>query len=202
MDALTALSPLDGRYRPKTQDLRPHFSEAALIRRRVEVEVEWLIALSQEPQIPLPALDSALADKLRRLYRDWDLSLASRVKAIEATTNHDVKAVEYLLGEELEKLGQGSLKPWVHFACTSEDINNLCHGLMMRDAVQQCLVPVMQDLLTKLEALAQTHRAAAMMSRTHGQPASPTTMGKELQNVAERFKRQLAQVRAQQYLGK
>ncbi|MDT8447771.1 MAG: adenylosuccinate lyase [bacterium] len=199
---LTALSPLDGRYQSKISDLSPIFSEYGLIRFRLTVEIEWLIALGQEPQFTsLAPLGSELEEDLRGLYRQITPEEAARVKEIEATTNHDVKAVEYWIGEALESRGRGDLKPFVHFACTSEDINNLAYGLMVKEGML-ALMPVLEDLLAQFEAKAEEYRHAPMMCRTHGQPATPSTMGKEFKNVAARFARQLGQFERQEYLGK
>ena len=202
-DSLTALSPLDGRYASKVAPLRPIFSEYGLIRFRVQVEIEWLIALAQEPSFEALAPFSAeLCTSLRDLYANFDTTKAQRVKDIEATTNHDVKAVEYLIGEHLDALGQGDLKPFVHFACTSEDINNLSYGLMVKAGVTEEILPVLEQMASTLEAMANEHRNAPMMARTHGQPASPTTLGKELYNVYARLSRQIKGIAAQEYLGK
>ena len=200
---LTALSPLDGRYQSKVTGLMPIFSEMGLIRLRLNVEIEWLIALSEEPGIgELSPLSEELKKNLRGLYQNLSLEQASRVKEIEKTTNHDVKAVEYLIGETLEALGQGALKPFVHFACTSEDINNLAYGLMIKEGITLVILPALESLLVTLEQKAKEYRAAPMMARTHGQPASPTTMGKELYNVTQRLDRQIKGLKTQEYLGK
>ncbi|WP_149193584.1 adenylosuccinate lyase [Luteimonas suaedae] len=189
---LLALSPLDGRYAGKVDALRPIFSEYGLIRARVRVEVEWLLALAAHPAIvELPAFDQARRTKLRRLVDDFSVADAARVKEIERTTNHDVKAVEYFIKERLQ--GQPDLAAaleFVHFACTSEDINNLSYALMLGDARQQVLLPKLDALIEKLRAMAHAHAALPMLSRTHGQTASPTTLGKELANVVARLQRQ------------
>ena len=191
-DALTALSPLDGRYAGKVDALRPIFSESGLIRARVKVEVEWLLALADEPGIvELEPFSAAAIARLRALADDFPPGDAARVKDIEATTNHDVKAVEYLIREKLQ--GDAELGPaleFVHFACTSEDINNLSYSLMLSQARQQVLLPELDALIGKLRALAHEHAALPMLSRTHGQTASPTTVGKELANVVARLRRQ------------
>jgi len=202
-DSLTALSPLDGRYESKVAPLRGVFSEYGLIRFRLQVEVEWLVALSLEPSFePLAPLSADLISKLRDVYQGLTPEKANRVKEIEKVTNHDVKAVEYLIGEELDALGQPDLKPFVHFACTSEDINNLAYGLMVKEGVTQGMVPVLEQVMAKIEAMANEYRDAPMMARTHGQPASPTTMGKEFYNVYARLDRQLKGIKNQEYLGK
>ena len=191
-DALTALSPLDGRYAGKVDALRPIFSEYGLIKARVKVEVEWLLALAAEPGIPeLPAFSTAAAARLRALADDFSVADAARVKAIEATTNHDVKAVEYLIKELLKDDAElGPALEFVHFACTSEDINNLSYSLMLGEARQQVLLPKLDALIQALRAMAHEHAALPMLSRTHGQTASPTTVGKELANVVARLQRQ------------
>ncbi|HMT38561.1 MAG TPA: adenylosuccinate lyase [Thermomonas sp.] len=191
-DALTALSPLDGRYAGKVDALRPIFSEYGLIRARVKVEVEWLLALANEPGIVelKPFSDAAVA-RLRALADGFSVADAARVKAIEATTNHDVKAVEYLIKERLQDDPElGPALEFVHFACTSEDINNLSYALMLSQARQDVLLPKIDALIQKLRAMAHEHAALPMLSRTHGQTASPTTVGKELANVVARLQRQ------------
>ena len=191
-DALTALSPLDGRYAGKVDALRPIFSESGLIRARVKVEVEWLLALAAEPGIvELKPFSDAAAARLRALAENFSLEDAARVKAIEATTNHDVKAVEYLIKEKLANDAElGPALEFVHFACTSEDINNLSYALMLSEARRAVLLPKLDALIDRLRALAHEHAALPMLSRTHGQTASPTTVGKELANVVARLRRQ------------
>ena len=202
--ALTALSPLDGRYAAKVDALRPIFSEYGLIRARVQVEIAWLLALADEPGIPeLPAFSPAAAAALRALADGFSVEDAARVKAIEATTNHDVKAVEYFLKERLAD--DAALKPaleFVHFACTSEDINNLSYALMLKQAREAVLLPRLDALVATLSSMAREHAETPMLSRTHGQTASPTTLGKELANVAARLKRQRAQLAQVEILGK
>ena len=191
-DALTALSPLDGRYAGKVDALRPIFSEYGLIRARVKVEVEWLLALAAEPGIVelKPFSDAAVA-RLRALADGFSVADAARVKTIEATTNHDVKAVEYLIKERLQDDPElGPALEFVHFACTSEDINNLSYALMLSQARQDVLLPKLDALIERLRAMAHEHAALPMLSRTHGQTASPTTVGKELANVVARLQRQ------------
>ncbi len=189
---LLALSPLDGRYAGKVDALRPIFSEFGLIKARVKVEVEWLLALAAEPGIvELPAFDAAAATRLRALADGLSVADAARVKEIERTTNHDVKAVEYLIKERLKD--DPVLAPaleFVHFACTSEDINNLSYALMLNEARQTVLLPRLDQLIQALRAMAHAHAELPMLSRTHGQTASPTTVGKELANVVARLQRQ------------
>ena len=202
--ALLALSPLDGRYAGKVAALRPIFSESGLIRARVHVEVEWLLALAAEPAIQeLPALPAAAVERLRNLARDFGTADAARVKEIEATTNHDVKAVEYWIKERLRDDADlaGALE-FVHFACTSEDINNLSYALMLSQARQFVLLPRLDALIQKLRTMAHEHAALPMLSRTHGQTASPTTVGKELANVLARLQRQRRQLAAVEMPGK
>ena len=196
-DALTALSPLDGRYAGKVDALRPIFSEYGLIKARVKVEVEWLLALANDPGIvELKPFSDAAAARLRALADGFSVEDAARVKAIEATTNHDVKAVEYLIKERLkDDAGHpdselGPALEFVHFACTSEDINNLSYALMLNEARLSVLLPKLDALIEKLRAMAHEHAALPMLSRTHGQTASPTTVGKELANVVARLQRQ------------
>ena len=201
---LLALSPLDGRYAAKVEALRPIFSEYGLVKARVHVEVEWLLALAAEPGIvELPAFAPAAAARLRALASQFSVADAARVKDIERTTNHDVKAVEYFIKERLA--GDTELGPsleFVHFACTSEDINNLSYALMLRQARHDVLAPAIAGLAGKLRALAHEHAALPMLSRTHGQTASPTTVGKEIANTLARLERQSAQMAAVAMPGK
>ncbi len=195
---LTALSPLDGRYAGKVDALRPIFSEYGLMHRRVMVEIAWLIALADEPAIaelaPFPA---AARSALNKIAEGFSVTDAERIKDIEATTNHDVKAVEYFIKECIG--GDAALKQakeFVHFACTSEDINNLAYALMLRDARDRVLLPELDATIGKLRELAHANAALPMLSRTHGQTASPTTLGKELANVVARLERQRKQLAA------
>mgnify|MGYP003606605522 CR=1 FL=1 len=187
--ALTALSPLDGRYAAKVDPLRPIFSEWGLMRRRVQVEIAWLRALAAEPGIvELPSFSAAAQGRLEAIVEDFDLAAGERIKAIEATTNHDVKAVEYFIKERMD--GDPELaraREFVHFACTSEDINNLAYALMLRDAREGVLLPAFDRIIATLRAMAHAHAALPMLARTHGQTASPTTLGKELANVVARL---------------
>ena len=202
--SLLALSPLDGRYAGKVEALRPIFSEFGLIAARVRVEVEWLLALAAEPGIvelePLPA--PAIA-RLRALSNEFSTADAARVKEIERTTNHDVKAVEYFIKERLkDDADLSAALEFVHFACTSEDINNLSYSLMLGRARETVLLPALDSLAATLRSLAHTHAALPMLSRTHGQTASPTTVGKEFANVLARLERQRGQLAGIQMLGK
>ena len=190
VSTIRALSPADGRYFDKVSGLRDIFSEYGLIRYRVLVEVRWLQCLADEPQIgDLAPLSSVMKDVLNHIVDDFSLDDAERVKTIETTTNHDVKAVEYFVRE---KLGNGpetqALKDFLHFACTSEDINNLSYAVMMRTARSDVLIPQMRELLNKLVVLAKEHADVSMLSRTHGQTASPTTLGKEVANFVARLR--------------
>lgn len=204
LSALTALSPVDGRYGSKAAALRPIFSEYGLIRNRVIVEVRWLQHLASIPAIAeVPALSADANAHLEALVTDFKEDYAERIKAIERTTNHDVKAVEYFLKEYVaDHTELAAVSEFIHFACTSEDINNLSHALMLRDARDQVMLPVMHELHQAIMHLAVEHKAVPMMARTHGQPATPTTLGKEMANVAIRLQRQLEQLNAVPLLGK
>ncbi len=204
LSALTAVAPVDGRYAEKCAELRKYFSEFALIRYRTLVEVRWLQHLAAEPLIEeLPPLSNVLKDHLNHIVDEFGVEDARRIKAIEATTNHDVKAVEYFLRE---RLGDGSdtakLSEFIHFACTSEDINNLAYALMLAHARDRVLIPVMNELVTALRNMAHQLSDVSMLSRTHGQSASPTTMGKEIANFAHRLARQRRALAAVTPLGK
>ncbi|TYT23960.1 adenylosuccinate lyase [Luteimonas viscosa] len=201
---LLALSPLDGRYAGKVDALRPIFSEYGLIHARVRVEVEWLIALAAEPAITgLPAFDPTQTAALQALWQGFSVADAARVKEIERTTNHDVKAVEYFIKERLkDEASLAQALEFVHFACTSEDINNLAYALMLGQARQQVLLPKLDALIGKLRGMAHEHAALPMLARTHGQSASPTTVGKEIANVVARLQRQGEQLAAVSITGK
>ncbi|WP_329766286.1 adenylosuccinate lyase [Stenotrophomonas geniculata] len=202
--ALLALSPLDGRYAGKVDALRPIFSEYGLIKARITVEVEWLLALAAEPGIvELAAFSDAAIVRLRALASGFSPAQAARVKEIERTTNHDVKAVEYFIKEQLKD--DAELAPaleFVHFACTSEDINNLSYGLMLEQARRDVVLPTLDGIATALRTLAHAQAGQPMLSRTHGQTASPTTLGKELANVVARLERQRRQIAAVELTGK
>ena len=203
LSELTAVSPIDGRYAAKTASLREIFSEYGLIKRRVEVEVRWLEKLASHNGIPEVAKLSADATKvLNNLVTEFSLDDAARVKEIESTTNHDVKAVEYLIKERTDGNAElDAVKEFVHFACTSEDINNLSHAMMLRDG-REVLASQMDSVVNANDALAKEHASQPMLSRTHGQTASPTTVGKEMANVSARLRRQVQQVRSVELLGK
>ncbi|WP_024890555.1 adenylosuccinate lyase [Luteimonas huabeiensis] len=202
--ALLALSPLDGRYAAKVDALRPIFSEYGLIRARVRVEIAWLLALAAEPGI-VELADFGAADRaaLAALAEGFSVADAARVKEIERTTNHDVKAVEYFIKERLrDQAGLAPALEFVHFACTSEDINNLAYGLMLAQARDEALLPAYRGIADALRALAHAQAGQPMLSRTHGQTASPTTLGKELANVVARLERQIRQIAAVELTGK
>ncbi|MCG8612750.1 MAG: adenylosuccinate lyase, partial [Pseudomonadales bacterium] len=204
LNALTALSPIDGRYGSKTADLRNHFSEYGLIRNRVKVEVRWLQALSNHPEITeVPPFSDAANAKLEELVTGFSEAHAERVKAIESEINHDVKAVEYLIKEHIQDTPElNAVREFVHFACTSEDINNLSHALMLSGGLNDVLRPTMNKTTEAIAALAAQYADEPMLSRTHGQTASPTTVGKELANVVARMQRQLKQLDNVELLGK
>lgn len=199
-----ALSPLDGRYYSKVADLRPYFSEFALIRYRVQVEIEWLKSLSDESLITeVPAFSPATITQLDLLAKNFSISDAEAIKAIEKHTNHDVKAVEYWLKTSLTKNTEVSrVSEFIHFACTSEDINNLSHGLMLKDSRDRVILPMLKRIIDNLMELAHRSMDVSMLSRTHGQPATPTTMGKEIANVVYRLQRGYEQIANVAILGK
>ncbi|SFQ86415.1 adenylosuccinate lyase [Halopseudomonas formosensis] len=204
LSSLTAVSPVDGRYGSKTASLRSIFSEYGLLRFRVQVEVRWLQCLAAHPGIPEIKPFSAEANALlNSLVDNFQLSHAERIKEIERTTNHDVKAVEYLLKEEAKALPElDAVAEFIHFACTSEDINNLSHALMLRAGRDEVVLPMMRRIADEIRNLAVQFADIPMLSRTHGQPASPTTLGKEMANVVYRLERQIAQIEAVPLLGK
>ena len=203
LTALTALSPVDGRYAGKAEALREHFSEYGLIRARVIVEIRWLQRLAELAGITeVPPLSVEATAFLEALIRDFSLEDAERIKRIERTTNHDVKAVEYFLKEKIADQAElNAITEFVHFACTSEDINNLSHGVMLSDGLK-ALLPRMHNVVDAITRLAHEHAALPMLSRTHGQAASPSTLGKEMANVAYRLQRQLKQIESVEILGK
>ncbi|HET8850750.1 MAG TPA: adenylosuccinate lyase [Marinobacter sp.] len=204
LTALTAISPVDGRYGSKVSVFRSIFSEYGLIRNRVTVEIRWLQKLAQHPAITeVPAFSDQANAALDSLVSEFSLPDAERIKEIERTTNHDVKAVEYFIKEKIAGVPElHAVTEFVHFACTSEDINNLSHALMLREGLNHGLLPAMNTVVDKLADLAKTHAEQPMLSRTHGQTASPTTVGKELANVVYRLRRQLAQISQVELMGK
>ncbi|NID15059.1 adenylosuccinate lyase [Luteibacter yeojuensis] len=201
---LTALSPLDGRYAAKMESLRPIFSEFGLMHRRVHVEIHWLLALGAQPGIvELPAFSADAVTRLLAISNEFSVEDGERIKAIEATTNHDVKAVEYFIKEKIgSDPALAQAKEFVHFACTSEDINNLAYSLMLRDARHEVLLPALDQVIATLRGLAHAHAGLPLLSRTHGQTASPSTMGKEIANVVARLERQRRQLVAIEIPGK
>ena len=204
LSSLTAVSPIDGRYGSKTVDLRAIFSEYGLIRHRVLVEIRWLQALAAHPGIPeVPAFGEHARHVLERIVANFSVEDAHRVKNIERTTNHDVKAIEYFLKEKIEGNAElEAVSEFIHFACTSEDVNNLAHALMLREGRGQVLLPQIDEVIAAIRKLAHEHAELPMLSRTHGQPASPTTLGKEMANVVHRLHRQREQIVAVSLLGK
>ncbi len=204
LTSLTAVSPVDGRYGSKVTDLQPIFSEFGLIRHRVQVEIRWLQALAAQQEIAeVPTLSEHADNILNGIIDKFNVDDAHRIKNIERTTNHDVKAVEYFLKEKIAGNQElEAVSEFIHFACTSEDINNLSHALMLREGRGQVLLPQMDDVIGAIKAMAHEHADRPMLSRTHGQPASPTTLGKEMANVAYRLQHQRNQVASISMLGK
>jgi len=204
LSSLTAVSPVDGRYGSKTEDLRPIFSEFGLIRYRVLVEIRWLQALADHPDIAeVPPLSGPASGLLNGILENFSVVDASRIKDIERTTNHDVKAVEYFIKERIAGTAElEAVSEFVHFACTSEDINNLAHALMLREGRERVLMPRMDEVAATVRTLAHALADLPMLSRTHGQPASPTTLGKELANVVYRLDHRRKQVAEVRLLGK
>ncbi len=201
--ALSEIGPIDGRYRRRTRALGAYFSEYALIRYRVRVEIEWYLSLAAHPGFDaLAALKNSARQRLRRIYEDFSIVDARAVKKFEAETNHDVKAVEYFLKQKFSAIDPALPSEIVHFACTSEDISNLAWALMLKEFVERELVPQLERLLAAIATMARRFKSVAMIARTHGQAASPTTMGKELAVFAARLERQLGQLGRQEYLGK
>jgi adenylosuccinate lyase len=204
LSPLNALSPLDGRYKSKLDDLRPYFSEYALIKHRAMVEVEWLKALAGEAALKeIAPFSPATIDELAKAIDSFAETEAAQVKAIESRTNHDVKALEYWLKERFDGNPEiRAVSEFIHFACTSEDINNLSHGLMLKQGRDQVMLPMLDQLIARLTELAKELAELPMLSHTHGQPASPTTLGKELANVVYRLRRQREQLVSVEILGK
>ena len=204
LDSLTAISPIDGRYAAKTESLRGIFSEYGLIYHRLLVEIRWLQTLSRTADIDeVPEFSEAANTLLESIIENFDPSEAQKIKEIERTTNHDVKAVEYYLKQQVAQNPElNAVSEFIHFACTSEDINNLSHALMLKSGRDEILIPMAKEALDMITRLAHQYAAVPMMSRTHGQPASPTTLGKEFANVAYRMRRQLKQIEAVEILAK
>ena len=204
LSATTALTPLDGRYGNKVKALRPIFSEYGLIKYRSLVEIKWLQALSEEAKIEeVPAFISETNKQLNAIVENFSTADAEAVKKIEATTNHDVKAVEYFLKDKSDSIAEvKAVSEFFHFACTSEDINNLSYALMLKEAREQVILPTFASVVAAIKELANDNADTAMLARTHGQPASPTTLGKEMRNVVARLERQLEQIQQVSLLGK
>ena len=203
LDTLTAVSPIDGRYRGKTEKLANYFSEYALIRYRVLVEIEYFIALCELPLPQLKSFDHSLVERLRDIYRNLDEKDAARVKEIEKTTNHDVKAVEYFIKEEFDKIGGlNRYKEFVHFGLTSQDINNTSFPLMLKEALNDVYYPLLQELIDQLQTYAEEWKNVPMLAKTHGQPASPTRLGKEIEVFVYRLNEQLATLKACKFTAK
>lgn len=196
LDALTAVSPIDGRYRSKTESLADYFSEYALIRYRVRVEIEYFITLCELPLPQLESFNSALFEQLRDIYRNFDEASAARVKEIESITNHDVKAVEYFIKEEFDKIGGlDNYKEFIHFGLTSQDINNTSVPLSVKEALEEVFYPQVEELIAQLKEYAEAWKDVPMLAKTHGQPASPTRLGKEVEVYVYRLSEQLAILR-------
>lgn len=196
LDALTAVSPIDGRYRSKTESLADYFSEYALIRYRVRVEIEYFITLCELPLPQLESFNSALFEQLRDIYRNFDEASAARVKEIESITNHDVKAVEYFIKEEFDKIsGLDDYKEFIHFGLTSQDINNTSVPLSVKEALEEVFYPQVEELIAQLKEYAEAWKDVPMLAKTHGQPASPTRLGKEVEVYVYRLSEQLATLR-------
>ncbi|HHA0033570.1 TPA: adenylosuccinate lyase [Yersinia enterocolitica] len=204
LSSLTAVSPIDGRYGDKVSALRPIFSEFGLLKFRVQVEVRWLQKLAACAEIKeVPAFDANANAYLDKIVQEFNEQDAQRIKTIERTTNHDVKAVEYFLKEKVESVpALHAVSEFIHFACTSEDINNLSHALMLQTARQDVILPEWRKIIDSIKALAHQYRDLPLLSRTHGQPATPSTIGKELANVAYRMERQFRQLSQVEILGK
>jgi len=199
MNTLNAISPLDGRYASSVNDLSPYFSEMALMQYRLKVEVEYLIALGNEKSIKdLPAFSKDEQTRLRKIYQNFNSAGAEKIKEIEATTNHDVKAVEYYIQSKVKE----ALHPWIHFALTSEDVNNLSYTLMWQNGLKQVYLPALQSVNGELKKMARSYKNESMLSMTHGQPATPTTFGKELSVFSRRLDRQIKQIKSHSMLGK
>ena len=203
LDTLTAVSPIDGRYRSKTEPLANYFSEYALIRYRVRVEIEYFITLCELPLPQLASFDHSLFERLRNIYRDFTEESASRVKEIEKTTNHDVKAVEYFIKEEFDKIGGlDSYKEFIHFGLTSQDINNTSVPLSLKEALENEFYPQVEELIQQLQQYADEWKDVPMLAKTHGQPASPTRLGKEVMVYVYRLTEQLNSLKACKYTAK
>ena len=202
-DPLKNISPLDGRYSKSIETLSDYFSESALIKYRIKVEIEYLIHLSRQKEVKeLDPISDKDIKRFQKIYNSFSIEDAKRVKAIEVATNHDVKAVEYFIREKLEKMKKKRLYPWIHFALTSEDVNNLSYSLMWQDGMKNVFLPEFREVIKKLNTIAKQFSTTAMLSLTHGQSATPTTFGKELAVFVHRLNRQFEQIKKQQLQGK
>ena len=202
-DPLKNISPLDGRYSKSIETLSDYFSESALIKYRIKVEIEYLIHLSRQKEVKeLDPISDKDIKRFQKIYNSFSIEDAKRVKAIEVATNHDVKAVEYFIREKLEKMKKKRIYPWIHFALTSEDVNNLSYSLMWQDGMRNVFLPEFHEVIKKLNTIAKQFSTTAMLSLTHGQSATPTTFGKELAVFVHRLNRQFEQIKKQQLQGK
>jgi adenylosuccinate lyase len=203
LDMLTAISPVDGRYRGKTESLAGYFSEYALIRYRIRVEIEYFITLCELPLPQLKTFDNGLFDRLRDIYRNFSETDAARVKDIEKITNHDVKAVEYFIKEQFDAIGGlDEYKEFIHFGLTSQDINNTSVPLSIKEALEEVYIPQVEELIAQLQQYADDWKGVPMLAKTHGQPASPTRLGKEVMVFVYRLNEQLNQLKACKYTAK
>lgn len=202
LNILTAISPIDGRYRNKVEALAPYYSEFALIKYRVRVEIEYFIALCELPVPQLAGVDKNLFESLRDIYRNFSLADANVVKDTEKVTNHDVKAVEYFIKDKFDEMGLSDYKEFIHFGLTSQDINNTSVPMMVKESLSDVFVPAIEELIAKLNAYAEEWKNIPMLAKTHGQPASPTRLGKEIKVFAYRLEEQLATLKAVKYTAK
>lgn len=202
LTTLSAISPIDGRYRNKVNELAAYFSEYALIRYRVRVEIEYFIALCELPLPQLKGVDAALFPELRRVYTEFTEADAEKIKSIESVTNHDVKAVEYFIKERFDTLGLAEYKEFIHFGLTSQDINNTAVPMSIKEAIETCYMPVLEEMLALINRYAEEWKDIPMLAKTHGQPASPTRLGKEIRVFGYRLEKQIALLRAVPVSGK
>src|ERR1700741_1224462 len=202
LNALTAISPVDGRYRRVTNELAPYFSEFGLIKYRVQVEIDYFILLSQQGLAQLPTLSAKQIEDMKMVYKNFSFADAEVIKETEKTTNHDVKAVEYFVKSKLEAQGLEKYLEFVHFGLTSQDINNTSIPLSLKQATNDVVLPALNDVNNKLVALAKDWKGISLLARTHGQPASPTRLGKEIYVFVERLEKQLQQLKAVPYSAK
>jgi adenylosuccinate lyase len=204
ISALTAISPIDGRYSTQTEPLRTIFSEYGLIHRRVKIEILWLIALSKDKEIKeVPKFSAKTISKLTSIIKNFNQKDAQAIKKIEKVINHDVKAIEYWLKNSLKNEKEiTKISEFIHFACTSEDINNLAYALMLKEGLHQVFIPSIESILKQTSKYSIKFSKVSMLAKTHGQPASPTTLGKEFANFAYRLKRQILQLKNQEIMGK